>query len=685
MANRRWRGPQRQRARERRKRRKKKQTRTWLLVHADIEFRNLTGPLVAKKVTNNADRKKARQEQMRDLLMGQETIEKVIPALRKPYAKVWYRRFGEKMAPQLVTISEAYELAKADGEWNQIAVLKSSASNPPIPDHIRGVENDGVIPCWSMNPRDVLEALYDKDTDQVKGNTTKEIQMNSTITPDDLLRKVQQAIEFLFEGSTVRMQCSSAQVKRLSAWVDNNTYFSADEIRAQTTEALTTGKLDVGAGGKGGSKAVFQVAIAEAKLKQSHPQKEGEADHAYKMRIGTLVEQERVQFEGLRLRRENEAKQKQQMVETRLNQALEKVSGDLKIFQNLLAQERATAQKTQKEISMDKSHLEYKEVKALKGSSLLPRFQKVVGLLNKQIESIEKEVAEWTKAVLNVKKGMPPPAQRPTPYTRIVGTDGKPLSAAAATAANRKASQEAGLDYSIMTKVVMGGGKNFSRINGDGEGDDDGGDEGNDGMGGGDEPAEDKYGNAVEHGAEDGEEKLETRNVGKLSKKQMEQKQLTLHLEKLTAKERVQHLANVMAKQTYEPIGLVVDILGKISTIMQMERDERKKKGMKLNHDEMAPEDYTKLSNKDKKRYDAKMTAIRSDPNSALKLEIDSAVKLFQKGKYIYNDAVVEQQTRKPFWCSHDGGATPNDAKQKATLTLTISKNALQSETPKKM
>lgn len=74
--------------------------------------------------------------------------------------------------------------------------------------------------------------------------------------------------------------------------------------------------------------------------------------------------------------------------------------------------------------------------------------------------------------------------------------------------------------------------------------------------------------------------------------------------------------------------------------------------------------------------YEARLAATKEDPNAALKLEISNAVTIMHKGGYVYNDAILEKQLVKPFWCNHDGGS-PDQASGKKQISFSLSKSAV--------
>jgi hypothetical protein len=653
---------------EKKKDEKERVVKTWLQIYSDMELKNIAGPL-AKKAANNTDRRKFRLEQMKDFLASSELIEKIVPKYKDHSQQVWCRKYGTKEPPQLVTFGQAIEMAKLDGEFTMVTMVRSASQSPQIPSNIKGVIEDGIVPVWLMNVRNFMEELYEKDASQGKAHGSKEIQLNTTITPDDLKRKVQNAIDFLFEGNTVRLVCTSKSIAKLSSWVESNTYFDKDEIVDQTKQAIETGRTVELSSFIKNTKATFQREAAEQNIKAKIQQNSGETDQDFQKRVNTLVEQEKTQFESRQLQQQNQQKQQQQLIDTRISQNMERLMGVQKTFGMLLQSAKQQATKTVKEVAQNKDHPQHRDIKGLKPGQYLPTDQKKVNLINKQLDAIDSELTQWRERSIKAKKGQPV-TLKVTPYQRFISPEGVPLSEQQSKSAQKAAMAEMGAEtFGSGGGSGSPGGAGLSELfPGGGSGPADVGDGGEDG--------EDEEGQQ-DHG-EDDDNANEARPSGKLTKKEMEEKKVKMALEKMNAKERVAYLANVISKQSFSVIGDVVEILGKVSTIMMQERAERKKNKISLDHDEIDPEAYAKLSNKDKKRYDAKMTAIRADPNAGLKLELQNAMELFNAGRYVYNDAILDQQMKKPFWCTHDGGASPQEAARKNTLTLNITKSALK-------
>eukprot|EP00461_Guttulinopsis_vulgaris_P007324 UN07372 len=88
-----------------------------------------------------------------------------------------------------------------------------------------------------------MQELFEGDTQAVKGGTVKDIVVNTTITQDDLERKLQQCIDFLFDGNIVKISCQSKSVSRIQTFVEKNTHFDATEIAEKVDTSIERGDV----------------------------------------------------------------------------------------------------------------------------------------------------------------------------------------------------------------------------------------------------------------------------------------------------------------------------------------------------------------------------------------------------------------------------------------------------------
>lgn len=578
---------------KKKEKKEKKAPRTWLQIYAEMQLRQLSGPLPTK-VSKNDQRIKARNDHMKDFVQGGALVEKLLNLT--PTTQVWCRPWAEKQPPECITLAEAQQ--KAIDAGLQLAAIRSTTQNPEKPPNMATVFDDNIVPVWLMDTRAFMEDLYQQDTAFVKGGGVKDVSINTTITPDDLQRKLQQCFEFLFEGNTVKLSCQSKAVRSVQDFVERNTHLDSEAIQTQADEAIERGKtldMDQFLGKTKASKGVGPRAQSIAA--RAHP--------------GEMTDQDR--------------KAKLKQVDARINQHITRVSGMIKKMQDTIKQSEQKYLDHNMTAQKDPKHRDHKHCKVLKRGQFLPSQKEFLDKMQLDLKPLQDQLEGWRKKSAQVKQGV----------MVVLGGGGGGGAGGAGGAGGDHSDGEAG-DW------------------------DDGGDDGDGGDSG-----------AVPGVVDDDAPKEKSQ---KMSKREMEEHKSRMAMNKMSAKEKVQYLAGLQASQTYPIMADVVETIGKLSCIIMQERAIRKKSGDTLSHEEMGADRLAKLSNKDRKRYEQRLEALKNDPHSELRLELDNALKLIQT-KYIYNDAILEQQTKKPFWVTHNAPSLTIAAQTKQ-LTMALTKSA---------